>query len=373
MKFNCEKALLQNGLTTAARAAAAKSPQHALECLLLETEENGISVTGFDMKTGIRTVVPADVVEPDRILLNTKLITDIVRKMPDGILSFETDRNLLTRLTCRDTHYEIPGESAEDYPELPALDEENSFRIQEKKLKAMIDNTIFAVAVSDIRPVQTGEKFEIENGMLTVAAVDGYRIAVCRDTLEDSDGKEQCSFVVPSGMLNEVSRIAGDSEEPAVIHLGRSHILFSVGDTEIISRKLEGEFLNFHSHIKAESRYGVKVSRRALLESFDRVSLIIDEKNKSAVRCRFGEGSVALSCVTGLGRFKDVCPIEGMTEKLEIGFNNRYMQDALRAAPADELLLNLTNSSSPCMIRAADGSDGFLYLILPVRLPVGDD
>ena len=369
MKFSCDRSLLLAGLTISARAAAAKSTIPALEGLLLTATEDELTITGYNLKTGVRTRVPADIAEEGSIVLNARLFGDIVRKMSDSYLKLESDSGMLVKLTCGRSSFEIMGSNAEDFPELPTVEEENTFHIQEKKLKAMIDQTLFAVSTNESRPVHTGSLFEAEGKVLTVVSVDGFRLALRREALEEAVSESRISFVVPAAALTEVGRIAGaDSEDSASIHLGSRHILFAIGDSEVISRKLEGEFLDYRKSIGNISKYDLLFQRRELLDAFERVSLIINEKYKSPVRCRFGSGSVTLNSATALGKACDECPMKGDAQDLDIGFNNRFMLDALRAAPVDEILLKLANGSSPCVMVPADGSDAFLYLVLPVRI-----
>ena len=289
--------------------------------------------------------------------------------MSDSFLKLESDTGMLVKLTCGRSSFEIMGSDAEEFPELPTVEEENTFHIQEKKLKAMIDQTLFAVSTNESRPVHTGSLFEAEGKELTVVSVDGFRLALRREQLEEAASEDRIAFVVPAAALTEVGRIAGaDSEDSASIHLGSRHILFNIGDSEVISRKLEGEFLDYRKSIPASAKYEFLGQRRELLDSFERVSLIISEKYKSPIRCRFGDGYLDLTSATALGKATDQCPLKGNGENLEIGFNNRYMLDALRAAPVDELKLQLSSGASPCIILPGDGSDSFLYLILPVRI-----
>ncbi len=367
MKFHCERALFLGGISIASRTVAPKSTIPALEGLLIEAREDCLIITGYNLKTGIRTRIPADVEEPGRLVLSAKLLGDIVRKMPEGSVSVTVENSLLVKLTCSMSYFEIMGSQPEDFPELPSVDAENALRISEKKLQELIGQTIFAVSTNESRPVHTGSLFEVEEGKLTVVSVDGYRLALRREELEGDSG-EKLSFVVPGAALSEVKNIASDSEEAVTIHLGSRHIMFSMGDTELISRRLEGEFLDYRRSIPAQGKYEILGDRRSLLSAFERVSLVINEKYKSPVRCRFEDGAMKLSSTTAIGKATDECPVDGDGEGLEIGFNNRYVMDALRAAPAEELKILLSSAVSPCVLLPADGSDSFVYLILPVRI-----
>lgn len=366
MKFNCEKALLQNAISVTSRAVAQKSSIPALEGLLLHAEEE-LTVSGYNMQTGIRAKVSASVETKGDIVLNARLFGDIIRRMPDDVVTFSVSDKMQVHLSCGDADFEIPGLSAADYPDLPEVEDEYAVSIQRKVLKAMIEEVAFAVSTNESRPVHTGALFEIGEGGLTMAAVDGFRLAVRKEPLEKLEGGS-FSFVAPGSALNEVKGICGDVEELAEITLGKRHILFSVGDVELICRRLEGEFLDYRNAIPRKNPIFVTVDSKALMESIDRVSVVISDKLKSPVRCRFEDGKVFLSAKTGNGEAKDVCCLEGDGGGLEIGFNNRYLMEALRYAPADVVRIELNTGVSPAIIIPADEGEHFLYMVLPVRL-----
>lgn len=367
MKFSCEKALLQNAISVTSRAVAQKSSIPSLEGLLLHAGEEGLSVSGYNMQTGIRAKVSAGIEETGDIVLNARLFGDIIRRMPDDAVVFTVNDKKQVRLICGDADFEIPGLSAADYPDLPEVEDEYAVSIQRKVLRAMIEEVAFAVSSNESRPVHTGALFEIGEGGLTMAAVDGFRLAVRKEPLEKLEGGA-FSFVAPGSALNEVKGICGDTEELAEITLGKRHILFTVGDVELICRRLEGEFLDYRNAIPKKNPISVKVDAKSLIESIDRVSVVISDKLKSPVRCRFEDGKVFLSAKTGNGEAKDICHVEGSGEGLEIGFNNRYLMEALRYAPADTVRIELNTNVSPAIIVPTDGKDSFLYMVLPVRL-----
>ena len=369
MKFSCEKYLLQNACATAARATASKSPIQALEGLLLEASAD-VKVTGYDLKKGIYTRFAADVAQAGSIVVNSRLFGEIIRKLPDGIVTVATD-GLNINVKCGKSDFNIMGLSPDDYPEIPVVDGQNQISLPEKILRSMINQTIFAVADSDVRPIYTGTLFEVSGDELTLVSVDGYRLAKRSEKL-DSTKMENCSFVVPGAALSDIERICEDSEDPVSVSVGQKHISFSIGETVVISRRLEGEFLNYKKSIPESFRHVLKVERGELMAVIDRVSLIISEKNSSPVHLFLNDGSIECSCVTPIGKAEDVCLCEGSGEGLEIGFNDRYLMDALKAAGKEELLLCLNTASSPCILKAADGSETFTYMILPVRLRAND-
>jgi DNA polymerase III subunit beta len=371
VKFTCEKSLLESASAAASRASAAKSTIPALEGLLIETAEDSVVVTGYDLKMGIRTKVVADVSESGAIVVNARLICDIVRRMPSNILTFKVSEGTNIKISCGMSVFEIVGSSAEDYPELPSVDYQNFINIPQKVMRSLIAETNFAVSDNETRPIHTGSLFEIESGIVTVVSVDGYRLALRREAIENV-GMEKGEFVAPGAALSEVEKIASDSNEMMKLTVGSRHILFIIGDTELVSRRLEGEFLNYRQAIPKDPTFSIEVERRLLMESVERVSLMINERLKSPVRCVIGNNSVKLQAVTALGRATDECEAKGSANDLEIGFNNRYLLDALKAAPADKIKILLSSGVLPCVMIPADGSDKFLYMILPVRLKAGE-
>ena len=366
MKLKCEKVNLQSAVTVCSRAAAAKSPIPALEGLLLEAGED-LRVTGYDLKKGIYTNVEAEVTEPGSVVLDAKLFGEMVRRMPDGMVTIDTDKNNMTTIRCGKTEFSFKGFDSEEYPELPSVDGMKSYVLPQATLKSMIGETIFAVSDNDSRPVYTGSMFEIDGSFVTLISVDGFRLAVRRGELEGEHPHDE--FIVPGAALSDVERISsGDPDAKIQINVGGNHVSFMIGRTVIVSRRLEGDFLNYRKAIPAEFKKTVKVSRGELLRAVDRVALIVDEKTKNPVRMTFRENFIDCLCMTPIGKAEDVCFCEGDGGDMEIGFNGKYIIEALKAAPADELLVCLNTNSSPCVFLPTDGSEDFKYMILPIRL-----
>lgn len=366
LKFSCEKALLQLAVNTASRTVATKSSIPALEGLLLEGDDV-LTLSGYNMQTGIRTRLEADIREGGRIVLSARLFGDIIRKMPDDVIVFSADEKFMVTLTCGDARFEILGLSADDYPEMPEVDDEYTFTIQQGILKAMINQTSFAVSTNENRPIHTGTLFEVGIDGVTAVSVDGFRLALRREKIEKLEGGA-FRFVCPGSALNEVEKICEDSDEPITVILGKRHLMFETGSTQLICRKLDGEFLDYKNAIPCNNPIRITVDTKTMLSSLDRVSVVISEKLKSPVRCLLENGSVTMSAKTGNGEATDVCPVDGDGQGLEIGFNNRYLMDALRFAPAEQVVMELNTGISPCVLTPVDGSDNFLYMVLPVRL-----
>ena len=366
MKFSCEKALLQSAVAVASRAAAAKSTIPALEGVLIQASTL-LTVSGYNMQTGIRTTLEADITEEGTLVLPARLFGEIIRRMPDDVITFASDTGMNVCLTCGDAAYNITALSADDYPELPEVEDQYSIRIQQKTLRSMIGETSFAVSTDEARPIHTGSLFEVGEDDLTVVSVDGFRLALRREPLEGAKGGS-FRFVAPGTALNEVEKICEDTEEDAVVTLGSRHLLFEVGSTQLICRRLEGEFLDYKAAIPRTNPIVITASTKSLITSIDRVSVVISEKQKSPIQCVFDAGRVTMTAKTVSGEAKDICPVDGDGNGLTIGFNNRYLMDALKYAPADSVRLELNTGISPCVILPTEGEEKFLYMVLPVRL-----
>ena len=370
MKFSCEKALLQAAISTTSRAVSPKSSIPALEGILLEAGSD-LRLTGYNLETGIRTIVPADIREEGTLVLGARLFGEIVRKLPDDIVTFQSE-NYMVNIKCGMSEFNILGTDPEEFPELPTVEYQNSLILPQSRLKAMISQTLFAVSDNESRPIHTGSLFEVDSEGLTIVSVDGYRLALRHESIDKKEGAETFSFVVPGAALSEVEKICSDVDEPASVTQGARHVMFKVGDTMLGSRRLEGEFLAYRQAIPRNNTIHVEGDTRALLSSIDRVSLIISDKLKSPLRCVFDSNLLKISTKTAIGDAYDECPLSGDGGGLEIGFNNKYLMDALKAAPADKVRLELTTGVSPCVILPTEGEENFLYMVLPVRLKAGE-
>ncbi len=366
MKFTIEKSVLQNAVLISARAVPSKSPISALEGLLIEAG-TAITVTGYDLKKAIYTTVDADVDEPGVMVVNSRFFTELIRRLPDGMVTITCDPNNSINIKCGKSEYNIPGLDYSEYPEMPRFNEIQNIEIPQNVLANMINRTLFAISKEEIRPIYTGTLFEIEGNELTLVSVDGYRLARRVEKIESSR-LENCSFVVPGFALTDIEKICESSEDPAGISVGEKHISFTMGKTVVITRRLEGDFLNHRKSVPENFRFTVQVDRQEILSAIDRVALVLSDKTGSPVRMIFEDGRIDCICVTPIGKAEDICMCEGSGDGLEVGFNDKYLLDALKAAEKDKLLFCLNTPSSPCIIKAADGSENFTYMILPVRL-----
>ncbi len=366
MRFTCEKNMLVTGLNITGRTVAQKSSLSAIEGILCQADV-GLRLTGYNMETAITYQIDAEVTDAGSCVLPAKLFGDIVRRLPEGPVTVVVDENYHVSIRGGFASFAISAENAEDYPELPDVGQGRSVPVPQKVLKELISGTIFAVSENQARPIHTGVKFEVSDETISAIAVDGFRLARRTWHCDGATGREM-SFVVPSQSLKEVEKILSDSEEEATFTQGKKHILFQVGEATLICRLLEGEFLDWRRVVPTDCPIKLGAHVADLQSSIERVGLVVSEKYKSPVRCIFGSHELQLRTNTTLGSAQDKCAIAGDGKELEIGFNGRYLSDALRAIPCEEVILELTNGLSPIVLTPADDKYDFSYMVLPVRI-----
>ena len=366
MRFTCEKNMLVQGLNIAGRTVAQKSSLSVIEGILCKAG-NGLNLTGYNMETAITFNVEADVADPGECILPAKLFGDIVRRLPEGPVTVVVDENYKVSIRAGYASFTISAESADDYPDLPDVSSGRPIRIPQNKLKELISGTIFAVSENQGRPIHTGVKFEVSENAVTAIAVDGFRLARRTWHPEENTGRE-LSFVVPAQGLKEVEKILTDSEDMASFTLGPKHILYQVGNATLVCRLLEGEFLDWRRVVPTNCPVKLVANVSDLASSVERVGLIVSEKYKSPVRCIFSNQVLNMRTNTTIGAAEDRCAIAGDGKELEIGFNVRYLADALKVIPSEEVTLELTNGLSPIVLTPVDDKFDFAYMVLPVRI-----
>lgn len=366
MKINCDKSALSNALSNIQHAVSSKSSLPVLEGILVRTTDAGIRLYAYDLEIGMTTNVPSIVSEPGEIVLNAKLFTEMVRRMPSEKIEILTDEKLMTTIRSGSSEFNILGIPASEFPEMPSLTDCESIELPQQELQSMIRQTIFAVSNDDSKSVvYMGSKFELSSGQLRIISIDGNRLAI---RTEHVGGDLSLGFVVPGKTLTELSRLLDpDCEDAVRISVGTRHILFELNGFSIISRLLEGDFLDYNNVIGKQSSTEVRVSVRNFLESVDRASLLISEKLKTPLRCVFDKDTIKINCSSSIGKAYDEIPASLSGDTVEIGLNNRYLLDALRACECDEVRIFLNGPLSPMKICPPDG-ESFIFLVLPVRL-----
>ncbi|MCL2023500.1 MAG: DNA polymerase III subunit beta [Oscillospiraceae bacterium] len=366
MKITCSASELSHACSNVSRAVG-KNAIPALEGILIKTAENGIELSGYNTELGIRTVQACMVFEPGAVVVDAALFCDILRKLPDGETEISSDQRCYVTISSGDVRFSLMGIPASEFPELPSVTDGHQVEISQKVIKEMVRQTIFAVAIKGDKAVHTGIQFTIDENCLRLVAVDGVRLAVRTEQLA-YDG-DSLKFVVPARTLSEIIKLLGDDEGLISFSVGTRHIIFELDGYTFVSRLLDGDFLDFRTTLPKDSTVTAKVNTRRMLEALERTSLMgsADTKLRSPSTCVLSETGIFLTSSTAIGTASDrfEATIEGDT--LEIGFNNKFLIDALRAADTDECVLRFNTPISPILVEPLEG-DGFLYLVLPVRL-----
>lgn len=366
MKFSCNTKKLSKACSNVMRAVSTKVTIPTIEGILMECGSDTLSLTGFDFEFGINTTLDANVVEPGAIVIKAKVLSDIIRKLPDGSVTFEVSGVSVTIISGA-SQYNITGISADDYPELPSVSGGYPLFLNQKMLQKMISQTLFAVADNELgKPVHTGLKFEMTPNQLRLIGVDGYRLAVCTESVK-YDG-EDINFIVPKKTIRELIKIIDpESESDISISVGRRHIVFDIDNYSIISRLLDGDFLDYKAAIPKTSSTTVLINTQDAIDCIDRTLPVIENDKKNPIRCLFEGDEMRVSTVSALGRVVDYTHANVSGDRVEIGFNSKFVLDALHAADTDQVRIELGGAISPAKIMPIN-NENFLFLVLPMRL-----
>lgn len=366
MKFICNTSTLADACQSVQRAVSTKTSIPAIEGIFIKALGTELVLTGYDLEMGITTSVPARIEENGGIVINARVLCEILRKLPDNNVCIESDERQVATIRSGEMEYSLIGIAPNEYPELPSVSGVFPIILQQSILKEMIRQTIFSVAVNENKVVHTGIKFEITQNEIKLIAVDGFRLAVRKETIDYTG--EDTTFIVPAKSLSEVVKLfSGDENATVSMCVGKRHIVYEIGQYTVVSRLLDGEFLNYRSAIPNLVSTTVRVNTKNLIDSIERTSLIITDKIKSPLRCHFDDNLIRISSTTALGTANDKIQAEITGSAVEIGFNNRFLLEALRVCDTDEVYLQLNGSVAPIVIVPPEG-DRFLFLILPVRL-----
>ncbi len=366
MKINCLRTDLSQAITNVQRAVSVKSSIPALEGILIRAYDGKITLSGYDLEIGIVTNIEATVKEQGEIVVSARLFGDIIKKLPEEIVCIETDDRMITYITSGQADYQIVGISSVEYPDLPVFEQMDAIRIKAGILKNMIRQTIFAVSDNNAKPIYTGSLFEIEKNSLKIIAVDGFRMAIRKEEI-DCD----CShnIVIPGKTQSEVLKLITDDEDDVELIIGQRHTIFKIREYSLVSRLIEGTFIDYKTTIPNNCETEICINTRILTNAVERMALITNEKFQTPVRCKISADEIKLTCSTAIGKAKDIIPVSVIGQEVEIGFNNRYLLDALRNTETDEIKLILNGGLSPMIVKPIK-SDSFIFLVVPMRLGV---
>lgn len=366
MKFICNTRELAIACNNVIRAVSTKVTIPTIEGILIECGSNTLSLTGYDFEFGINTTMKVDVIEPGAIIINAKVLCNIIGKLSDDEVTIETNGTSVS-IVSGAAQYNINGFDADDYPELPSVSSGTAIQFEQKLLYSMIDQTVFAVADNESsKPVYTGLKFEIEENMLTLIGVDGYRLAIRKEVINYNG--EKMVFIVPKKTIKELMKLIDlDSEDTVNISIGKRHIVLEVGNYSIISRLLDGEFLDYNNAIPKQVATTVLINTRDAINCIEKSLPVIENNQKNPIRCLFDNDEMRVSTVSSLGRVVDYVHANTAGDRVEIGFNSKFMLDALNNSDTDQVKIELNGPVSPVKITPIN-NENFMFLVLPMRL-----
>ncbi len=364
MKLVCSKSNLLTGVQIVSKAVSNKTTMSILECILVDTTKGNITLTANDMDLGIETIIEGDIIEKGIIALDAKIFLEIVRKLPDSDITIETDSSYKTTITCEKAKFNIIGKSGEDFSYLPVVEKENNIVISQFTLKEVVRQTIFSISDNDNNKLMTGELFEIKGDELKVVSLDGHRISIRKIQLKDS--YEPRKVIVPGKTLNEVSKILpGGADNDVTISFTSKHIVFEFDNTTVVSRLIEGEYFKIDQMLSSDYETKVKINKKEFLSCIDRATLLVKEGDKKPIIINITDGSMELKINSIIGSMNEDIDIEKQGKDLMIGFNPKFLIDALRVIDDEEVELYMVNPKAPCFIKNPEES--YIYLILPVN------
>ncbi|PRR81387.1 DNA polymerase III subunit beta [Clostridium vincentii] len=364
MIFICEKHKLQEGILITQKAITGKSTMPILEGIYITANKKEVTLIGSDMDVSIETKVEANVIQEGTVVIDSKIFGEIIRKLPNSEVRIERIENDTLQISCEKSVFNVVYMNSDEFPSLPEIDEEKQIQIPQNILKNMIKSTSFAVAQDETRPILQGILFEMKNRKLNLVALDGYRLAIKTEYL-DSDF--DIEVVIPGKTLNEVSKILDDVESIVNITFSNNHILFNLNKTRIISRLLDGKFVNYNSLLPQEHKLLVEVNKQYLQNGIERASLMAKDGNSNLIKLEVQQDNLIITSNSQLGKVREEVAIIMQGEGIQIAFNSRYLLDVLKNMEEDIVVLEMTSSVTPCIIKAKE-TDSYRYLVLPVRL-----
>ena len=369
MKFICEREKLLKAINSVVKGVASKTTMPILEGILIQTNDNEIKLTTYDLEIGIEYIIESTIEEQGSTVVNAIMFSEIIRKLPDTEITITINDNNLLVIECEGSLYKLATMNPDEFPELPKINVDNSIEIEQNLLKNMVRKTIFAVSNEENRPIFTGCLFEVKDNKLNVVAVDGYRLAIKSNLLNSKSN--DFSVVIPGKTLNEINKIIMDSFDSIKIGVSKNQALFEMENCKIVTRLLDGEFLNYRNAVPTNWETRIRVNRRDLQECFERISLIsasIAEKEKKyPVKTKIEVGKITISCTNQTGDAKEELYLETQGKELEAGLNPKYFLEALKVIEDEEIFIDFGTSVSPSVIRPIENED-YTYMILPIRM-----
>lgn len=365
MHIFCKQELLLNTINTVLKACSTKTTMPILECILIKAHNNQVTLVGFNLELGIESTVEAEVIEEGTIALESKFFSEIIRKMPNEMVEISTDAHQMTKIICEDCKFAISGQVGEQFPDLPQVEKHKPYTLSQHTFKEMIRQTIFSVAQEESRPILTGEMLQVKSGYFHMIAFDGYRISYRQMALQE-DGEMQ-EVIIPGRTLNEISKILSTDENCIItLYFEDKNILFDLGHCKVVSRLLDGEFLKYEEVFSVDYATRIEIDRKKFLMSIERAALISRE-GKNPIKLEIDAENMIITSKAELGNVRERIGVELEGNEISIGFNPKYLIEALRCIEDDRICLHFISPLAPCIINPIQGEQ-YKYLILPVRL-----
>lgn len=366
MKLTFKKDDLLNGINIVLKAVPSKTTLPILECILIDASGTEIRLTGNDMELGIETTVEGSILERGKLALESKLFSEIIRKLPggDAVVTIESDNDMRVIISCDNSVFNIQGQSADGYSYLPYIEKDHYICLSQFTLKEVIRQTIFSISVNDSNKMMTGVLFEVNDNELKLTSLDGHRISIRKIILKDN--YEARKVIVPGKTLNEISKILnGDNESEVLLFFSKNHILFEFDQTMVVSRLIEGEYFKINQMLSNDYETKLTINRKDLLDSIERASILIRESDKKPIILKISDNEMKLSMKTVYGFMNAEVMIHKYGKDMMIGFNPKFLIDALRIIDDEEVTIYMMNPKAPCYIK--DDDESYIYLILPVN------
>lgn len=364
MIIHCDKDKLSKAINIVSKAVPSKTTMPILECIMIEADERGIVLTANDMELGIETKVEGQIEETGKVALDARIFSEIIRRLPDNVVTIETDSQFHASITCEKANFHIPGKEGDDFSYLPSIEKKKYISISQFTLKDIIRQTIFSISDTGNNRMMSGELIEIHEDVLKMVSLDGHRVSIRKVTLKDS--YDSVKVVVPGKTLNEISKILnGDAESEVLLFFTPNHIMFEFDDTTVVSRLIEGEYFRIDQMLSGDYETQIKINKKELLSCIDRATLLVKESDKKPVIIGVQDDRMELKLISSMGSMREDIEIEKTGKDILIAFNPKFLMDVLRVIDDEDICIYMVNPKAPCFIR--DENESYIYLILPVN------
>lgn len=364
MNIICDKSKLLEGINISLKAIPGKSTMAILECMVIEAKDGIIKLISNDLEIGIETIIDGEIKEPGSVAVNAKVFFEIIRKLPYNEVSIKVNENFTMNISCGKAKFNIPVKDTDEFPYLPKIVKDKSVLISQFTLKEVIRQTVFSISDNENTKVMTGELFEIKGSQLKVVSLDGHRISIRKVDLKQN--YDDVSVIIPGKTLIEISKILnGGLDDEICMYFTDKHVLFEFDNTIVLSRLIEGEYYKIDKMLSSDYETKITVNKKDLFDSIDRTTLMIRESEKKPVIIDVKDTSMSLAINSGIGSMSEDIDISKEGKDILIGFNPKFLMDALKVIDEEEITMYMINPKAPCFIRNME--ETYVYLILPVN------